>query len=387
MPRPIPSPVRQAVIHRFQSGESISGIAAALQLPTRTIRALVAQFQQSGEDGLKPDYSHCGRRRSDENDRTCQWVLKLRKQHPNWGAGRIRVELTQKFPHETLPSERTLQRWFCDNSVAPAPAGRPSRFDYVRATAPHEVWQVDAGEQKKLASGKMVSWLRFVDECSGAVLKTFVFSPRALQQRSRPRRAAAFSPCFSGVGLARLCAGGQRGPVGFAGRHAAGFEFVALRIARQIDLESAAPTAIQRRGGTLQPLGERLGRTRTMPDRGAVATPHQPRRPSAAGRVSRLQRTLADQSVSRPEHPAPSLHSRLGKTPLESRVGSRVFVALCGSKARGWLGKNRFVRRQIVRGDETQTNGRAASFRPQPPGMGGEQSAKPTSRARASRRH
>src|SRR5690606_6327336 len=104
----------------------------------------------------------------------------------------------------TLPSERTLARWLCESNVAPAPAGRPAKGNYVRASSPHHVWQVDAGEQKRLASGKPVSWLRFVDECSGAVLKTFVFSPRALQLRSPSRGADAFSPGFYGVGLAGL---------------------------------------------------------------------------------------------------------------------------------------------------------------------------------------
>jgi transposase len=383
MPRPIPFPVRQAVIQRFQSGESVSEMAATLQLPARSIRALLSQFQQRGESGLTPNYSHCGRRRSPENDRMCEWVLKWRKQHPKWGAGRLRVELTHKFPHETLPSERTLGRWLCALGETPAPPGRPAKFEYVRASSPHDVWQVDAGEQKKLASGKMVSWLRFVDECSGAVLRTFVFSPRALQLRSRSGRAEAFSPCFSGVGLARLCAGGQRGAVGFSRRHAAAFEFVALRIARQIDLESPAPTAIQWGRGAVQSVGERLGRTGTMSNRSPVATSHQPRRPSAAGRVSRLRRTLADRHLCRTQRPSPPLHSRLGEKPLEFRVGQGIFVALCSSPARGWFGKNRFVRRQVVCGDKIQTSGRAAAFRPHSPGMGGEQSAKPTTRARA----
>jgi transposase len=385
MPRPIPFPIRQAVIRRVQSGESVSEIAEAVSLSGRTIRSLVAQFQQSGEAGLKPDYSRCGRRRSDQNDQLCEATIQLREQHPKWGAGRIRVELTQQFPEAPLPSKRTLERWLRDNELVPAPAGRPSQVDYVRASSPHEVWQVDAGEQKKLASGKMVSWLRFVDECSGAVLKTFVFSPRALQLRPRSRRSEPFSPCFSGVGLARWRAGGQRKPVGFAGRFADGFEFVAVRIADHIDLESAAPAAVQWGRGAVQPLGERLGRAWAMPKRPRVATAYRSRRPSAAGDVSRLRRPIADRSLSRAQNPPSPLHARRGETRLGSRVGQGVVVALCSSTTRGWLRKNWSLRRQVVRGHKTQANECATSVRSDAMRVGDQQSPKSTTGPRACR--
>ena len=44
----------------------------------------------------------------------------------------------------------------------------------------HETWQVDASERIDLANGTQVSWLRIVDEFSGAVLSTVIFPPRGL---------------------------------------------------------------------------------------------------------------------------------------------------------------------------------------------------------------
>jgi hypothetical protein len=46
---------------------------------------------------------------------------------------------------------------------------------YDRAAVPHAVWQIDASEYIALATGQRVSWLRVIDECSGAVLQTVVF--------------------------------------------------------------------------------------------------------------------------------------------------------------------------------------------------------------------
>src|SRR5687768_16616589 len=111
MPRPVPSPLRHAIVQRFQAGEKSTDIAAALGLPGRTVRDLLARWTQSGVRALNPDYDLCGRRRSEDQDRLREDVLKLREQHPHWGAGRIRVELKRLDSQSPLPSERTIQRW------------------------------------------------------------------------------------------------------------------------------------------------------------------------------------------------------------------------------------------------------------------------------------
>lgn len=79
-----------------------------------------------------------------------------------------------------IPSDRTLQRWLRRNGLAPAPPGRRRAESRHRAERPHAVWQVDAADQKRLATGEMISWLRVVDECSGAALHSRVF-PQGLR--------------------------------------------------------------------------------------------------------------------------------------------------------------------------------------------------------------
>src|SRR6185369_3390478 len=110
-------------------------------------------------------------------------ALDLRRDHPTWGAGLIRVILRRRFPRSTPPSVRTLQRWLRRAKLNPVPPGRRPAGQPARAEQPHDVWQVDAAELVRLKSGQPVSWLRIVDECSGAVLQTAVFPPRALAPR------------------------------------------------------------------------------------------------------------------------------------------------------------------------------------------------------------
>ena len=94
----------------------------------------------------------------------------------------IRVALAQRRPECPLPEPRTLQRWFRAAGLGPAPPPiRPPRVG-GRAGQPHLTWQIDAAELIPLRDRSLVSWLRIVDEATGAVLQTTVFPPRALDQ-------------------------------------------------------------------------------------------------------------------------------------------------------------------------------------------------------------
>jgi hypothetical protein len=171
--------VRRLIWQRYQRGHTVTMIANALSLAPRTVRHLVRRFQLGGPGAVAPSYGHGSATAADSENDVRRQALALRQQHPTWGAGLVRVILRR---HEVarLPSERTLQRWFHEAGLGPAPAGRRPEPNPQRARAAHEVWQMDAKERVKLKTGAQVSWLRIADECSGAVLWTAVFPPREL---------------------------------------------------------------------------------------------------------------------------------------------------------------------------------------------------------------
>ncbi len=200
MPRFIPLPVRQAIYCRFHKGQDVSTIAQALRLSPRTVRHLVHNMRQQTSKNLLPAYERCGRPAFSQPPPLVQHALDLRHDHPSWGAGLIRVLLRQQHPQATLPSERTLQRWFRRSQQTPAPPGRRPAAAKQRANTPHEVWQMDAVEQLPLRTGKQLSWLRLIDECSGAVLETVVFPPPVLETGSGGGRASLLAPGFWPLG-------------------------------------------------------------------------------------------------------------------------------------------------------------------------------------------
>jgi hypothetical protein len=177
MPRPLPVPVRQAVWRRSQDGQDGPTIATALGLAPRTVRHLVRRLRQGGLAALFPSYDRCGAATRKPAEPVLQTALGLRREHPTWGAGLIRVMLRRRQPDESPPTERTLQRWFLRAGLAPAPAGRRPAADSRRAERPHQIWQMDAAELVKLRTGQRICWLRIADECSGAVLWTAVVPP------------------------------------------------------------------------------------------------------------------------------------------------------------------------------------------------------------------
>jgi hypothetical protein len=159
------------------------------------VRALCQRFRHDGLDALQPNYHAPPAPAHAKPVAIVQAVCQARREHPTWGAGIILVVLAEEHPDGALPSARTAQRWLHQAGLAPAPRGRRPGVNPDRATMPPEVWQMDAAECIRLATGEQVCWLRIVDEFSGAVLQTTVFPiPRwcqvgALSAQAELRRA------------------------------------------------------------------------------------------------------------------------------------------------------------------------------------------------------
>jgi hypothetical protein len=181
MPAPVPPTLRRLIGLQSDRGQTAADIARELHLCPRTVRHLL-QRARDPANPPEPAYRP-GPGRPAEYHPLRALALALRQQHPSWGAGYIRARLAADADPATLPSERTLQRWFRRQRHPPAAPGRRSPTATERATAPHETWQMDAVEQLRTADGQGVCWLRLVDEYTGAFLGTTVFPPVLLGPR------------------------------------------------------------------------------------------------------------------------------------------------------------------------------------------------------------
>jgi hypothetical protein len=200
MPRPVPQPIRMAIWRRCRRGQSAARIAEELSLPPRTVRHLVRRLRDGGEAAIRPDYR--AEAADAEADFARPAALALRRQHPRWGAPLIRSLLLRDHPGRAIPSARTIQRWLRRHGAPRPPRSEVPEPPRHRAERPHDVWQMDASERIALADGREVSWLRVVDEYTGAFLLTRVFSRGAVDGRAGPRDAGGPAPGLRAMGPA-----------------------------------------------------------------------------------------------------------------------------------------------------------------------------------------
>lgn len=205
MPAPIPTPTRLRILALNQRGHGPTAIAHRLGLCPRTVRHLCRRARQGGAAALAPTYPRPAR---PDPEPVVQQALLLHQEHPSWGAPYLLIRLRQLRPDLTeLPGARTLQRWMRRVRQPPAPPGSKPASTRTAAQRPHEVWQMDAVEQLRLGNGSRVSWLRWVDEYTGAVLGTVVFPPRHLRSGARRRRAGGPAGAVPPLGSAAVPAG------------------------------------------------------------------------------------------------------------------------------------------------------------------------------------
>jgi hypothetical protein len=220
MPKPVPVPVRQKICERAAQGETVVSLADAFALPTRTVRHLLKRCRDRGASSLIPSYEPPSPPAHAHPDTIRQAALALRRQHPTWGAELIRVMLANERPEVVWPSPQTIRRWFRAADLAHAPAGRRPGASSTRADRPHQTWQIDASEHIPLADKTEVSWLRILDEATGAVLRTDVFPPRLLDSGRPSCHPGEPQEVVPTMGPARAAASRQRGALGVAGRPA-----------------------------------------------------------------------------------------------------------------------------------------------------------------------
>jgi hypothetical protein len=175
-------PVRRALLAAADQGASTVELASRFSLPARTVRHLLRRARANDGQPTAAAYPCGPRARPDSPVFDAAQLLK--HEHPDWGARFLLGVLADSHPEDTLPSERTLRRWLQGTHVPAPPGRRPQRLP--RASKPHRRWQVDAADQMRLLDGSDLSWLKGMDECSGAALGTVLFPPRAVQPGAGP---------------------------------------------------------------------------------------------------------------------------------------------------------------------------------------------------------
>lgn len=271
MPRAIPLATRQEIVRRHLEGQTLLRIAAELRLPLATARDLWRAYRDRGDDGLVIRYRACGRSTPGHDPSVLRRACRLKRRHPTWGAGRVRVALLGRLDPAPVPSARALQRAFQREGInRPRRSQRP-RTARARPEAPHDLWEVDAVEKKRLKTGAEVSWMSAVDAYSGALLAGELSPPGAVADDPPEGCAGLIPPRLPPLGAAAGRPRRQRPSLGPESGTAAGPGAVADRVGRvgRVDRPGPAPAEPARRAG--QRGGAAVGRARLVLDPSSIA--------------------------------------------------------------------------------------------------------------------
>lgn len=249
MPRALPLPRREEIIKRHQQGEMLKQIAKTSHISYRCVLACWRRYKLNGREGLANHYDRCGPEGPRFPEAMITQALDMKREHPRWGGGLIRVELASLFPDQLLPAVRTLQSWFKKAGLQPVRATQPP-VKKDRGCQPHDVWEIDAKEKMYLGDQSGASVLTVTDEASGALLAVAPFPPLSLDAGTALRSAVEPDGSLRALGTAQEDPRGQRSPLGFYRRTAHGDGSMVDRIGHRSDLE---PSSLSE--------GERLRRT------------------------------------------------------------------------------------------------------------------------------
>jgi transposase len=136
---------RLDAVRAVLAGARVTEVAAALGVSRQSVHSWVSRYLAEGLAGLA-DRSHrpsfCPHQVAGEVEVV---VAEMRRQHPKWGAKRIRLELLRRPPGVPVPSERTINRILARQGLmTPRPRKRP-RDSYRRwqRPGPMQLWQID----------------------------------------------------------------------------------------------------------------------------------------------------------------------------------------------------------------------------------------------------
>ena len=104
MPRPTPVPFRQEIVRRRQQGMPLTRIAAELAIPYGTVRNIWRLFGRHQREDLAPDYRSCGRPVPPRIQELLRIACDLKRDHPAWAAGLIRLQLRKHVHEGGIPS-------------------------------------------------------------------------------------------------------------------------------------------------------------------------------------------------------------------------------------------------------------------------------------------
>jgi transposase InsO family protein len=137
---------RLDAVRAVLAGAHVTEVAASIGVSRQSVHGWLARYLVEGVPGLA-DRSHRPKSSPQQAATAVEVrVAELRRQHPRWGAQRIRLEMLRKPPEDwVIPSTRTINRVLIRHGLVTPRKRRRPRDSYLRweRAAAMLLWQLD----------------------------------------------------------------------------------------------------------------------------------------------------------------------------------------------------------------------------------------------------
>ena len=144
---------RLDAVRAVLAGAKVTEVAEAAGVSRQSVHTWIARYLAEGLAGLA-DKSHrprsCPHQVAGDAEVT---AAEMRRQHPKWGAKRIRLELLRRPRGVVVPAERTINRIPARQGLVSLRRRKRPRDSYRRweRPGPMQLWQID------IAGGVMIA--------------------------------------------------------------------------------------------------------------------------------------------------------------------------------------------------------------------------------------
>jgi transposase InsO family protein len=133
----------EVLLEAARSGETVTAICKRFEISRETYYVYLRRFRAEGVEGLEPrsrqPINQPQRMPVDVEER----IAKMRKDHPKWGARRIRSELKREGVDP--PAVSSIHRALVRNHLVALSPSRPRRATQrFERSSPNDLWQIDA---------------------------------------------------------------------------------------------------------------------------------------------------------------------------------------------------------------------------------------------------
>jgi hypothetical protein len=177
---------RQAIADLTSQGHSYQAVAGQLGLSFWTVRKWARQAKRGGVAALVRVMGRPVTGPMAETDPRVRYVaLRLKRQHPTWGAAYIRKKLSEwpSLQGLALPDATSLWRYWRSFGDRLGPKRRPAEAKLPQAGLAHGVWQMDAKESVPVAGVGVVTIHQARDEFGRATVMHRVHPAETAEQR------------------------------------------------------------------------------------------------------------------------------------------------------------------------------------------------------------